>query len=97
MANVSFSHGEMKDFIADKFQLSKKTADEVIKAIFEKAVEEATEGKTVALHGLGSVKKQDRAERVARNPQTGEPITIPAHSIIKVAISKKVKDQVKGI
>ena len=35
----------------------------------------------VKLVGFGTFKAVDRKQRVARNPQTGEPITIPARKV----------------
>ena len=39
--------------------------------------------------------KKERAERTARNPQTGENITIPARNAVTVKVGSKLKEAVK--
>ena len=42
--------------------------------------------------GLGKLVVVDRKARVGRNPQTGEPIQIPAKRVLKFRIAKAAKD-----
>jgi DNA-binding protein HU-beta len=52
------------------------------------------EGK-VALTGFLTFEKKMREERTARNPQTGETITIPARNAVTVKVGSKLKEAVK--
>jgi DNA-binding protein HU-beta len=42
------------------------------------------EGKSVLLSGIGRLTRVDRAPRTGRNPQTGEPVPIPARQTVKM-------------
>lgn len=112
MAGTSFTHSELKDWVADTFvigtqknpdntisdlKLSKKQADDLVKMIFSKVAEEAAKGNDVKLLGLGIVKRVPRQERTGRNPQTKETIIIPAHYAIKLDVEKSVKDTLNAI
>jgi DNA-binding protein HU-beta len=44
------------------------------------------------LPGLGKMAKKHRAERMGRNPATGESIKIPAKTVVKFAVNKAAKD-----
>ena len=44
--------------------------------------------------GLGKAVKAARKARVGRNPQTGEPIKIPAKTVVKFYVGKAVKDAI---
>lgn len=112
MAAISFTHSELKDWLADNFivgeeknpestvsevKLTKKQADDLVKMIFGKITEEVVAGKDVKMLGLGTVKRVLRQERTGRNPQTNENIVIPAHYAIKLDAEKSIKDTLKNI
>jgi DNA-binding protein HU-beta len=44
--------------------------------------------------GLGKAVKANRKARTGRNPQTGEPIKIPAKTVVKFRLAKAFKDAV---
>ncbi len=48
----------------------------------------------VPLPGLGKFRVSQRKARVGRNPLTGEPIQIPAKTVVKFAIAKALKETV---
>lgn len=54
--------------------------------------EQINDGRDVPLPRLGKLKLGTRAARTGRNPQTGEPVDIPASTTIRFAPSKAVKD-----
>jgi DNA-binding protein HU-beta len=78
--------------VAEAAQLSKTQ----VRAVFEGVESVVTkklknEGK-IPLGGLGYAKLVDRKARMGRNPQTGEPVKIPAKTVIKIMPSKAMKD-----
>ncbi|MER6443588.1 HU family DNA-binding protein, partial [Streptomyces sp. NPDC001185] len=46
--------------------------------------------------GFLSFERTHRAARTARNPQTGEPLEIPAGYSVKVSAGSKLKEAAKG-
>ena len=48
----------------------------------------------VSLAGFGKFRVVERAERMGRNPTTGEPKLIPASKTVKFKPSKTLKDSV---
>jgi DNA-binding protein HU-beta len=53
-------------------------------------------GEKVSFTGFGSFEVAERAERIARNPQSGEEITVPAHKVPKFKFGKAVREAVKN-
>ena len=51
-------------------------------------------GEKVTLRGFGTFSTTSRAERVGRNPQTGERIEIPASQSVAFKASKALKEVV---
>jgi len=48
----------------------------------------------IPLSGLGKFKVSDRKARVGRNPLTGEPVQIPAKTVVKFTIARALKEAV---
>ncbi len=80
--------------LADKTDLPKKKITEVLEVLTQLAYKEAKNGFT--LPGIGKLVLQKRKARMGRNPQTGEPIRIPAKKVLKFRVAKAAKDAVLG-
>jgi DNA-binding protein HU-beta len=65
---------------------------ESLTCLVEKTVKK---GGFVPLSGLGKFKVVKRKARMGRNPATGEPIKIPAKTVVKFTVAKNLKDLVK--
>lgn len=70
---------------------SKVLLDAIIKSI-QKAV---ADGNTVFLKGLGTITTRDMAEKVARNPRTGEKVLVPARKKLVFRFAKVIKESVR--
>ena len=57
---------------------------------------ELVAGIDVALHGLGTLKTVERAERECLNPQTKEKMIVPAKKTVTFKIAKALKDKVNN-
>ncbi|OBG93875.1 DNA-binding protein [Mycobacterium sp. E3298] len=64
--------------ISTKTGLDKKQVDAATTALFEIVVEVLQNGEKVQLQGVGTFEAKETAAREGRNPQTGEPVAIPA-------------------
>ena len=82
--------------LADKTGLSKKQIEGVLDETLSLACKEAKKGGQFVLPGFGKLVLANRKARIGRNPQTGEPIKIPAKRVCKFRLSKSLKDTVLG-
>lgn len=73
---TNFSKSDLIRAVAATCGVSKSQADEILTAAFTVIQEEATAGKTVAIHGFGRFSEKIRPAREGRNPRTGEPVQI---------------------
>lgn len=81
-------------YLAEKTELSKKQIGEVFEQTLALACKEAKNG--FVLPGFGKLVLANRKARIGRNPQTGEPLKIPAKRVCKFRLAKSVKDAVLG-
>ena len=80
--------------LAGKTNLPKRQIAEVFDETLALACKEAKNG--FVLPGFGKLVLANRKARMGRNPQTGEPIKIPAKRVCKFRLAKSVKDAVLG-
>lgn len=77
--------------IAEKTGGTKKDAREHLEAFEAVVVEALTRGEDVALKGFVSFSSKEVAEGTARNPQSGEEVTVPAHRKASVKLAKGIR------
>ena len=80
--------------IAQKTGLTKKDAEQAVKALVETVTEQLKKGNKVQMVGLGTFEVSKRAAREGRNPQTGESMKIKASKAPKFKAGKALKDKV---
>ncbi|SSY80660.1 HU family DNA-binding protein [Alysiella crassa] len=80
--------------IASIAGLTKTQADDALDAFCTIVQSELAHGGTVEIKGFGSFSTTQRAERVGRNPKTGEPVVILASRAPKFKAGKSLKDGV---
>jgi len=80
--------------LAQKSNLTKKQVVDVMDQLLTLATKEAKN--VFVVPGFGRLVLANRKARMGRNPQTGEPIKIPAKRVVKFRLSKSLKDSVLG-
>jgi DNA-binding protein HU-beta len=80
--------------LAENTKMQKKTVAAVLEELVDLATKEAKSGGQFVIPGLGKAVKANRKARTGRNPQTGEPIKIPAKTVVKFRLAKAFKDAV---
>ena len=74
---------------------TKTTAEQVVEKVIEVIIGSLKKGEEVSIAGLGIFSVKERAARQARNPRTGEAISVPAMKVPKFKASKHLKDAVR--
>jgi len=85
---------DLIDAIAESSDISKAAATRALDATISSITEALKSGDTVSLVGFGTFSVKDRAARIGRNPQTGEPINIAAAKVPGFKAGKALKDAV---
>jgi DNA-binding protein HU-beta len=80
--------------LADKAGIHKKAAGVVLEELAGLATKECKNSGQFVIPGLGKAVKAHRKARTGRNPQTGEPLKIPAKTVVKFRLAKAFKDAV---
>jgi DNA-binding protein HU-beta len=78
--------------MADQAGISKKDAEQALKAFTDVVADELKKGGKVQLVGFGTFEVSERAAREGRNPQTGKSMKIAASKSPKFKGGKALKD-----
>ncbi|MGD6968002.1 HU family DNA-binding protein [Rossellomorea vietnamensis] len=82
--------------VAESAELSKKDAENAVKAVLQNIEETLAKGDKVQLIGFGNFEVRERSARKGRNPQTGEEMEIPASKQPAFKPGKALKDSVNN-
>jgi len=93
-AKKPLTKAQTVSFFAKKFDLSKKIASSVIDEMAGLAIAETKKVGVFTFPGIGKLVLVKRKARVGRNPATGEPINIPAKTVVKMRIAKACKEAI---
>lgn len=90
----SMTKSQVAEHMAAKTGLTKKATIQMIEDFAALAYKEAKN--VFVVPGIGKLVLANRKARMGRNPQTGEPIKIPAKRVVKFRVAKAAKDAILG-
>src|SRR5262249_54746593 len=88
--------GKMELFahFAEKFDMKRTAVRDLFEELLRLSEKELKRSGEFVLPGMCKLVVQRRKAREGRNPATGEPIKIPAKTVVKARIAKQLKDAV---
>jgi DNA-binding protein HU-beta len=85
---------ELFSHFAERFEMKRTQSREFFESLAELCEKELKRSGEFVLPGMVKLVVQKRKARMGRNPATGEPIKIPAKTVVKARIVKQLKDAV---
>jgi integration host factor subunit alpha len=82
--------------IHDKVGFSKRETGAIVDAAFGLLKMSLEKGDSVMISGFGRFSVRERKARQGRNPQTGDPITLPAGKVVTFKVSRLLKERVNA-
>lgn len=87
---------EIIDKVAQETEWTKKDSEVAVNAVVKVITDALVAGEKLSFVGFGTFEIVERAERQARNPQTGSAITVPVCKVPKFKPAKALKELVNG-
>jgi DNA-binding protein HU-beta len=88
---MPMTKNQVVSYLAEQVGITKKQANAVLDELTGLAAKIIKKGDKLALPGFVTVKVQSRKARMGRNPQTGEPLKIPAKKVVKAVPAAALK------
>ena len=93
MGNTT-TKADLVNVIAHKTGMTKNETESVVDCLFESIIESLKAGKRIEIRGFGSFNIRHKNLRQARNPRTGEKVTVDPKIVPTFKISKEFKHAV---
>lgn len=85
---------DIVDRLAKKTGFARKDSIELVELVFEVMKDTLVGGENLKISGFGNFVVKQKADRLGRNPQTGEEITIEARKILTFKASQMLKQSI---
>lgn len=80
------------DQIVDSTQLEKQDCEKIVSSLFATITAALQAGERIDIQGFGTFKVKDQAARQARNPRTGEAVSVPAKKVAAFKPSNEIAE-----
>lgn len=87
---------ELLSTLAEQTGLKKTEVANVMAALVSTVYKTLKKEKKIKLEGMGIMQLRDRKARMARNPRTGEMVKVPAKKVVKLRVTKDMKEAILG-
>jgi len=87
---------QLVEKLAEAAGVNKKEAAAMLEGLVSTVVKTVKKGDPVKIPDLGTFRKVQSKARMGRNPQTGEPVKIPARKKVRFTVAKSFKEAVLG-
>ena len=84
--------GDLIEKIVSDVNITKADAARVLESVIDGITQSLKGGERTTISGFGTFSVSKRKARVGRNPQTGEPINIPARRVARFTSGKELKE-----
>jgi nucleoid DNA-binding protein len=85
---------ELIDALASRTNLKRKDIHEFINSFFGKVIKSLLSGNAIELRGFGTFElKTRKGRKSARNPKTGEIVSVDDHGVIRFKPGKELKNE----
>jgi DNA-binding protein HU-beta len=91
---LSVTKSELLSTLAEQTGLKKTEVANVMEALVQTVYKTLKKEKKIKLEGMGVFNLRDRKARMARNPRTGEMVKVPAKKVVKLRVTKDIKEAV---
>lgn len=94
---MALTASQLKQRLAELLEVPKKEADNILWAFQTLCEETVKNADSLTIPGVGKLDCKIQAERMARNPRTGEKVKVPAKVAVKFRVANSLKDNAPSL
>lgn len=94
MSTDTLTRADLTEAVFRSMGLSRHESAQIVEDVLEEICAALARGETVKLSSFGTFAVRQKAQRVGRNPKTGDRVEVPAKKIPFFKPSKELKDLV---
>lgn len=95
MSDKKITKADLVELVSEKAGFDRRDVKSVIDILLEEIKRVIVNSMTIELRGFGTFEvKVRKGKQKARNPKTGEPVSVPAHGVAIFRPGKELKQDV---
>ena len=96
MVGKTLTRADLAEAIVQKVGLPRNESAELVEMVLKEITESLEKGDQVKLSSFGSFGIREKAERMGRNPKTGEEVPITPRRVLVFRASNIMKKKING-
>ena len=94
MSETTLTRMDLAEAVFREVGLSRNESAELVESVLQHMSDALVKGESVKISSFGSFNVRDKAERMGRNPKTGEEVPIVPRRVLTFRPSHLMKDEV---
>ncbi len=94
MPDTTVTRAQLAEAVYQEVGLSRNDSAQLVDVVLEEISKALVKGEMVKLSSFGSFQVRSKAERIGRNPKTGEEVPISPRRVLVFRASHVLKDKV---
>lgn len=94
MSGKTVTRAQLSEAIYQEVGLSRDESAKLVAAVLDEIADTLSEGDIVKISSFGSFMVRDKAQRVGRNPKTGDEVPILPRRVVVFRASHVLKDRI---
>lgn len=91
---ATMTRAELAEKLQKEIGLEKGEANDLVEGIFDIFIDCLSDGDSIRIGAFGAFERREKAERMGRNPRTGEMKKIPARKVAAFKASSKLRERI---
>lgn len=96
MAGNTVTRAELSEAVYQEVGLSRNDSAKIVESVLDEIAGTLVQGETVKLSSFGTFSVREKAQRIGRNPKTGDEVPILPRRVLVFRPSHVLKDRVNG-
>jgi integration host factor subunit alpha len=94
MMTMSVTRADLTEAVYQEVGLSRNESAQLVESVLEEIASTLARGESVKVSSFGTFSVRDKAERIGRNPKTGEEVPISPRRVLVFRASHVLKDRI---
>ena len=91
---MTVTRADLTEAVYQEVGLSRNESAQLVESVLEEIASTLARGESVKLSSFGTFSVRDKAERIGRNPKTGEEAPISPRRVLAFRASRVLKDRI---
>ena len=97
MPGKTVTRADLTEAVYQEIGLSRKESAQLVESVLEEISSTLARGESVKVSSFGRFSVRDKAQRIGRNPKTGEAVPILPRRVLACRASHRLKDRINKL